>query len=125
MVRASLAPGHTAGVDIADERFEDLVVEEYDRLPEELLAMTDNVAIVIADDSDEGLLGLYEGVPQTERGQYGFGDLPDRVTLYRRPLCESAGDEAELRHEIRVTLIHELGHHVGIDDDRLDELGWG
>jgi predicted Zn-dependent protease with MMP-like domain len=111
-------------VHITDERFEDLVAEEYDRLPPELLAMADNVAVLIAPEHEEGLLGLYEGTPHTARGQYGFGDLPDRITLFRRALCEHAGSEDELRHEIRVTLVHELAHHVGIDDDRLDELGW-
>jgi predicted Zn-dependent protease with MMP-like domain len=111
-------------VHITDERFEDLVAEEFDRLPPELLAMTDNVAVLIAPAHEEGLLGLYEGVPHTERDQYGFLDLPDRVTLFRRALCELARSEVELRHEIRVTLVHELAHHVGIDDDRLDELGW-
>jgi predicted Zn-dependent protease with MMP-like domain len=115
---------HTAVVEIADDAFEDLVAEELDRLPPELLAMADNVVVLIADGHDEGLLGLYEGVPHIDRGQYGFGDLPDRVTLYRRPLCESVDSEEELRHEIHVTLVHELAHHVGIDDDRLDELGW-
>lgn len=111
-------------VHISEERFEDLVVEEYDRLPPELLAMTDNVVVLIAPEHEEGLLGLYEGVPHTERGQYGLLDLPDRVTLFRRALCEHVRDEAELRQEIHVTLVHELAHHVGIDDDRLDELGW-
>ena len=109
---------------ITDEEFEDLVADEFDRLPAELLAMTDNVVVLIAPEHEEGLLGLYEGTPHTARDQYGFLDLPDRVTLYRRALCEQAADVDELRHEIRVTLVHELAHHVGIDDDRLDELGW-
>lgn len=112
------------GVEISEERFEDLVAEEFERLPEELLAMTENVVVLIAPEHEEGLLGLYEGVPHTERDQYGFLDLPDRVTLYHQPLCRLAGCEEDLRDEIRVTLVHELAHHVGIDDDRLDELGW-
>ena len=111
-------------MEISDERFDELVAAEFDRLPDELLAMTDNVAVLIAHEHEEGLLGLYEGVPHSERGLYGFLDLPDRVTLFRRALCEEAADEDELRDEIRVTLVHELAHHVGIDDDRLDELGW-
>jgi predicted Zn-dependent protease with MMP-like domain len=111
-------------VELSDDRFEELVAAEYERLPAELLAMTDNVVVLIADAHDEGLLGLYEGVPHIDRGQYGFLDLPDRVTLYQQGLCDLCHSEDELRHEIRVTLIHELAHHVGIDDDRLDELGW-
>jgi predicted Zn-dependent protease with MMP-like domain len=111
-------------VDVPEERFEDLVADELDLLPPELLAMTDNVVLVIAADHPDDLLGLYEGVPHTERGQYGFLDLPDKVTLFRRALCDIADDEQELRREIRTTLVHELAHHVGIDDDRLDELGW-
>jgi predicted Zn-dependent protease with MMP-like domain len=111
-------------VDIPGERFEALVADEYDRLPPELVAMTDNVVVLVEESHEEGLLGLYEGIPHIERGQYGYLDLPDRVTLFRRALCAAADDEEALRHEIRVTLIHELAHHVGIDDDRLDELGW-
>ncbi len=105
--------------------FESLVDDAIDSLPEDILAMLDNVAIHVQDDHPEGLLGLYEGTPLTEREAYGYGmELPDVVTLYRLPLCGFVASIDELRHEVRVTLIHELAHHLGIDDDRLHELGW-
>ena len=87
--------------------------------------MLDNVVIQIDDEADGDLLGLYEGTPLTERFDYGDMSLPDVVTLYRLPLCDYAADLAELKHEINVTLVHELAHHLGIDDDRLHQLGWG
>ncbi len=104
-------------------RFERLVAEAIDDLPEELTPVLDNVALVIADRNDEepDLLGLYDGTPHTERtGQEG----PDVVTIYRLALCDECDDEDDLAEEIYVTVVHELAHAAGIDDDRLDELGW-
>ena len=101
-----------------------MVDAAFDALPDEIVTMLDNVMIQIEDDSDEDLLGLYEGIPLTERYDYGNLVMPDIVTLYRLPLCDHVADETELRHEIHVTLVHELAHHLGIDDDRLHELGW-
>lgn len=101
-----------------------MVERAFANLPPEITSMLENVVIQIDDDSPEGLLGLYEGTPLTERYDYGDLALPDVVTIYRLPLCSIAGDLAELEHEVRVTLIHELAHHLGIDDDRLHELGW-
>lgn len=110
---------------IPEEDFESLVDDAIDALPEEILAMLDNVAIRVEDDHPEGLLGLYEGTPLTEREAYGYGmELPDVVTLYRLALCEYVESPAELVEEVRVTLVHELAHHLGIDDARLHELGW-
>lgn len=106
------------------DRFEALVEKAYAGLPTEITSMLENVVIQIDDDSPEDLLGLYEGTPLTERYDYGDMQLPDVVTIYRLPLCEMASDLVELEHEVRVTLIHELAHHLGIDDDRLHELGW-
>ncbi len=106
-------------------RFEDLVEEALDGLPAEISAMLDNVAVVVTDGRPGDPLGLYEGTPLTARGQYGFMEMPDRVTIYRIPLCAHARDEAHLVHEVRVTVVHELGHHLGIDDARLHELGYG
>lgn len=106
------------------DRFEVLVERAYEGLPAEITRMLENVVIQIDDDSPEGLLGLYEGTPLTERYDYGDMVMPDVVTIYRLPLCEMATDLSELEHEVRVTLIHELAHHLGIDDDRLHELGW-
>lgn len=104
-------------------RFERLVAEALDDLPEELVTVLDNVVVVVEDrNPDEpGLLGLYEGTPHTER----FGDEPpDVVSIYRLALCDLCVDLDELADEVFVTVIHELAHAAGIDDDRLDQLGW-
>ena len=108
---------------IARYRFERLVAEALDDLPDELSAVLDNVAVQVEDrnDDDPELLGLYEGVPHTERtGHEG----PDVVSIYRLALCELCDDEDDLAAEVYVTVIHELAHAAGIDDDRLHELGW-
>ncbi|MFV0260028.1 MAG: metallopeptidase family protein [Acidimicrobiales bacterium] len=97
-----------------------------DSLPEEILAMLDNVAVLVEDaHPTEDLLGLYEGVPRTERDDYGGFELPDRITLYRLALCDLVADLDELADEVMVTVVHELAHHLGIDDERLHRLGWG
>ena len=104
-------------------RFEALVEAALDDLPDELLPVLDNVVIQIHDrNPDEpDLLGLYEGTPHTER----IGDeFPDVVSIFRIPLCEMCADLDELAEEIFVTVIHEIAHAAGIDDDRLHELGW-
>jgi predicted Zn-dependent protease with MMP-like domain len=104
-------------------RFERLVAEALDDLPDELLPVLDNVVVQVEDrNPDEPeLLGLYEGVPHTERtGHEG----PDVVSIYRLALCDACDDEDDLAEEIYVTVIHELAHAAGIDDARLDELGW-
>ena len=108
------------------DRFEQLVDQAMTQLPPWVLDHIDNVAVVVEDvpPGDEVLLGLYEGVPRTERDGW-LPPLPDRVTLYRRPLEARARTREELLESITVTLIHEIAHHVGIDDDRLDDLGWG
>jgi predicted Zn-dependent protease with MMP-like domain len=104
-------------------RFEQLVADALDELPDELLPVLDNVVVQVHDQNPEEpeLLGLYEGTPHTER----FGDeLPDVVSIYRFALCAMCDDEDDLAHEIFVTVVHELAHAAGIDDDRLDHLGW-
>jgi predicted Zn-dependent protease with MMP-like domain len=104
-------------------RFEQLVADAMDDLPDELVAVLDNVVVQIEDrNPDEpGLLGLYDGVPHTERtGQEG----PDIVSIYRLALCEMCDDLDDLADEVYVTVIHEIAHAAGIDDDRLHELGW-
>lgn len=111
--------------EIPEARFAELVDDALDSIPDELWAMFDNVVVQIADEHphEPDLLGLYEGVPLTARGDY-YGALPDRISIYRLPLCAECDDEAELVEEIRVTVVHELAHHMGIDDDRLHHLGW-
>jgi predicted Zn-dependent protease with MMP-like domain len=113
-------------VAVSAERFEELVDLALDALPVELEAAMENVAVLVADDPPEpGLLGLYDGVPLTERAYYGQGGgLPDRIWVYRRPICEICADEDEVVDEVYVTVVHEVAHHFGIDDHRLEELGW-
>jgi predicted Zn-dependent protease with MMP-like domain len=107
------------------ERFEELVGEALDAIPEELGRLMDNVAVVVDDRTPPGtLLGLYEGVPLTERGDYGGFALPDRITVFQRAICAECSTEDEVVEQVRVTVVHEVAHHFGIDDDRLDELGW-
>lgn len=106
--------------------FEKLVADALDAMPPQLMRFMDNVAVVVEDrHPTEDLLGLYEGIPLTEREDYGGMVMPDVVTLYRLPLCEFVRDEAELVEEVTVTVVHEIAHHFGIDDDKLHEWGWG
>ncbi len=110
---------------VSPAEFEGLVADALDTLPPDLTAAFRNVTVVVEHEhpDDPGLLGLYEGVPLTERDSYS-GVLPDRISLYRIPLCLLAEDLDHLVEEIAVTVVHEFAHHVGIDDDRLHELGW-
>lgn len=107
--------------------FEDLVIEELDSLPDDMVEGLDNVVFVIEDRPEDGsldLLGLYEGLALTERGQYGMADLPDRIIVFREPHLAECDDLDDLRDEIHTTLVHEIAHFYGIDDDKLHELGW-
>jgi predicted Zn-dependent protease with MMP-like domain len=111
--------------DVSEEEFEELVVDALDAIPETLGAAMENVAVLIGEWPEDDLLGLYEGVPLTERGPIEYsGVMPDLITIYRGPLCAQARDADDLAHQVRVTVLHEIGHHFGIDDERLDELGW-
>jgi len=106
------------------DEFEALVADALATIPDRLRLEMDNVAILIDDESPPGpLYGLYEGVPLTDRGNYS-GASPDRITLFLATICRSARTEAQLVDQIRVTLLHEVAHHFGIDDARLTELGW-
>jgi predicted Zn-dependent protease with MMP-like domain len=114
--------------ELSAEAFEELVIDELDLLPEEMVAGIENVVFVTEDRPEDGsldLLGLYDGVALTERGQYGFGELPDRIILYREPLLAVSEDLEELKDQIHVTLVHEIAHYYGIDDEQLHRLGWG
>jgi predicted Zn-dependent protease with MMP-like domain len=113
-------------LDLPVDRFEELVAEALDGIPEELAAKIDNVVVRVADDSrGRNLLGLYEGIPLTRREQYGGMAMPDRITIYRRPILERCRTEAEVVEQVRITVVHEIAHHFGISDARLHELGWG
>lgn len=107
--------------------FEEHVRRALESLPAELRRAMSNVEIVVVDENpeDPDLFGLYTGIPLTDRDSGYAGVLPDKIEIYRLPLEEEFGDEpAVLEQEIRITVLHELAHHFGIDDDRLDELGW-
>ena len=105
--------------------FDDVVRSALDSLPAHIAAALRNVAVVVEDENpdDPDLYGLFDGIPLTEGGP-GPGDLPSRIAVYRRPLEEDFLDTEELREEIRVTVLHELGHYFGLDEDRLTELGY-
>ncbi len=107
-------------------RFDDLVSDALDLIPAELAAAFDNVVILVEGRNPEepDLLGLYEGVALTERDSSYAGSLPDTITIYRDALLEMCESDDELVEEVRITVIHEIAHHFGIDDDRLHELGW-
>lgn len=114
-------------IDVSPERFEELVDLGLRRIPRELLDNVSNVAIVTEDYNPESshILGLYEGIALTERTSEYTSALPDKITIYRHALEDICDTEEELVEQVAVTVIHELGHHFGIDDDRLHELGWG
>lgn len=111
-------------VDVTPERFEELVAEALDGIPEELGRHMDNVVVQVRERSTAGLLGLYQGIPLTEREQYGGLVMPDRITIYRLPILARCRSEAQVIREVAVTVVHEVAHHFGISDDRLEELGW-
>jgi predicted Zn-dependent protease with MMP-like domain len=113
--------------DVAEDEFEALVAAALDEIPPELGREIENVAVVVEDWPPRGshLLGLYEGVPLTRRGPMGYaGVMPDRITIFRGPLCARARDAADLAAQVRVTVLHEVGHYFGMSDERLRELGW-
>jgi predicted Zn-dependent protease with MMP-like domain len=118
-----------AGVlEMGRARFEDLVAQALDEIPAELAGLVDNVVVLVEDDVEPGsppLLGLYHGVPLTERGHYYAGAMPDRITIYRLPILGICRTEDDVVREVHVTVVHEIAHHFGIDDDRLHELGYG
>ncbi|MGI8695687.1 MAG: metallopeptidase family protein [Mycobacteriales bacterium] len=109
------------------QRFEELVADALDGVPEQLTALMDNVVILVEDQQpdDPHLLGLYEGVALTARGHEYGGALPDRITIYRLPTLSMCADDGEVVEEVTTTVVHEIAHHFGIDDDRLHALGWG
>ena len=112
-------------VDVSAERFEELVGDALDAIPPELGRLMSNVAVVVADQPRaRGLLGLYEGVPLTARGIDYHSVLPDKITVFRATICALCKTEDEVVEQVRITVVHEVAHHFGIDDDRLTELGW-
>ena len=109
-------------IDVA--AFEALVADALEEIPDELRSGMENLAIIVDDESPPGgLYGLYEGIPLTKRGTYA-GVSPDRITLFLATLCESARTLDELAERVRVTVLHEVGHHFGLGETKLRELGW-
>ncbi len=119
---------HNGGVIAMSEgRFEELVAAAFDAIPADLIDLLDNVALFIEDEPPEGepdLLGLYDGVPQTERGFSYGGNLPDRILIFRNPTLRICDTEQDVVDEVEITVAHEIAHHFGIDDARLHDLGY-
>ncbi|MGI8694340.1 MAG: metallopeptidase family protein [Geodermatophilaceae bacterium] len=108
-------------------RFEELVSDALDEVPPDLTRLMDNVVVLVEDRNPEepSLLGLYEGIALTERGWDYGGELPDRIFIYRRALLDVCDSEQEVVDEVAITVVHEIAHHFGIDEERLHGLGWG
>jgi predicted Zn-dependent protease with MMP-like domain len=125
--------GEPSGFDMSEADFEAAVTDALNRIPAEVARAMDNVAVFIDDDytpqpgedPETVLLGLYEGVPLTERDSWwDAGSLPDRITIYRQPILDICSSREEVVEEVAITVVHEIAHHFGIDDQRLHELGW-
>jgi predicted Zn-dependent protease with MMP-like domain len=116
-------------LEVPREQFEDLVAEALDTIPSELVDLIRNVVVLVEDDGPDDerhpLLGLYEGVPLTERGHWYAGMLPDRITIFRRPILRMCRTLDDVVDQVRITVVHEVAHHFGIDDDQLHAWGWG
>ncbi len=112
-------------IDVSPVRFEELVADALDSIPPALGKLMDNVWVRVEDQARPNLLGLYEGVPLTRRDSgYAGMVMPDRITIYRRPICSVCATEDQVVAQVRLTVVHEVAHHFGIDDARLSELGW-
>ena len=116
-------------MDIGIHEFERLVGEALDSIPDALLELVDNAIVIVEDEPPQGdphLLGLYEGIPLTQRGHDYMGAqlLPDRISIFRNPILRMCSTREQVLREVRITVVHEVAHHFGIDDDRLHALGW-
>jgi predicted Zn-dependent protease with MMP-like domain len=111
-------------VQVTEERFGELVADALDSLPPRFTALMRNVAVTIDDGTDPNLLGLYHGVPLTERTSNYSAVLPDQITIFRLAICARAATEDDVAAEVRATVVHEVGHYFGVGDARLHELGW-
>ncbi len=113
-------------IQVSTERFDELVAEALASIPDDLARVMENVSVFVDDRSPPGrLFGLYEGTPLTHRQNYGIGVvMPDRITIFMQTICAVCRTEEDVRRQVRVTVLHEVAHHFGIDDARLRELGW-
>lgn len=111
---------------MSPQRFEELVGDALDLIPPDLAAEIDNVVVLVEDRNrqEPDILGLYEGVALTERDSWYAGSLPDKITIYREAILDICATEEQVVDEVAITVIHEIAHHFGIDDERLHELGW-
>jgi predicted Zn-dependent protease with MMP-like domain len=114
-------------VEMGRARFDELVSDALDTVPPRLTAAMDNVVVLVEDryPADPALLGLYEGIALTERDSDYGGVLPDRITIFRDAVLEICDSEEQVVEEIAITVVHEIAHHFGIDEQTLHELGWG
>jgi predicted Zn-dependent protease with MMP-like domain len=113
-------------IDVSRDEFEELVGEALDTIPPELADVMQNVVVLVEDFPPDGrrLLGLYHGVPLTQRSHWYSGMLPDTIHIYRVPILRMCSTREQVVEQVRVTVVHEVAHHFGIDDDRLDDLGY-
>ncbi|HET6562493.1 MAG TPA: metallopeptidase family protein [Marmoricola sp.] len=114
-------------IEMTRDRFEELVGDALDTVPPELTGLIDNCVVLVEDDApadDPDLLGLYDGTPLTERDSNYTLVVPDRITIFRNPTLAMCESEAEVVEEVGITVVHEIAHHFGIDDDRLHDLGY-
>lgn len=118
---------------IPEREFDALISAALDEIPDPIAQHMDNVAVFAEDwpseeqhiDADGQILGIYQGVDLTQRGPLSYdGAMPDQIVLFRMPLTRISRNEDDLKHQIKITVMHEVGHHFGIDDERLHELGW-
>lgn len=117
--------GQVSALDLDADAFEHLVIEQLDALPDDMVEGLDNVVFLVEDrHPTDDVFGIYEGFAITERGNYGFGELPDRIMIYRLPHLEACDSLDALRAEVRTTLVHEIAHYYGLDDAQLHDLGW-
>lgn len=128
-----IVPDPAQPFELSPDEFEAAVAEALEMIPPELARAMDNVAVFIEDDYEPGpgeepdtvLLGLYEGTPLTDRDSFwDAGSLPDRITIFRKPILDICSSREQVIEEVGVTVVHEVAHHFGIDDARLHELGW-
>ncbi len=113
---------------MARKHFEELVGDALDQVPPDLAVLMDNVVVLVEDEppaDDHDLLGVYDGTPLTERDTMYAGVMPDRITIFRGPILRMCTSDDEVVDEVRITVVHEIAHHFGVDDDRLHELGYG
>jgi predicted Zn-dependent protease with MMP-like domain len=114
-------------MEMPGDEFEGLVSQALDEVPEHLLALIENCVILVEDEpppEEPNLLGLYDGIPLTERGEFYSGELPDRILIFRLPILAICDTPADVVHEVHITVVHEIAHHFGIDDERLHDLGY-